>query len=106
MLSWWSEGEAGAREIYRQSLTGFLAAVAVSAAILVLFPRTWYVLSICIVASGRAFLERRRAIIFTETALIYRSTFGHGVYIPFSNIGLVEKATVPLSILMRIQLFG
>src|SRR5580700_10743969 len=105
LATWWSEGEIGAREIYRQSFTGFLATVAVSAAILVSFPRTWYVLTICIVAPCRALLERRRAIIFSETALIYRPAFSHAVYIPFSNIDSVEKSTVPVSFWMRSRLF-
>jgi|ERR1700677_1915517 hypothetical protein len=105
MSSWWSEGETGAIQVYRQSFTGYLATVAVSAAILVLFPRTWYVLILCILIPCRAFLERRRAIIFTETALIYRPAFSHAIYIPFSNIESVGKSTVPLSFWMRSRLF-
>ena|ERR1700733_8633826 len=105
MPSWWSEGEAGARTIYRQSYTGFLATAAISAAILGLFPRTWYVLTLCILIPCRAFLERRRAVIFTDTALIYRPAFSHVVDIPFSHIESVEKSTVPVSFWMRSQLF-
>ncbi|HXN16710.1 MAG TPA: hypothetical protein VN875_00125 [Candidatus Binatus sp.] len=39
MSSWWSEGETGAIQVYRQSFTGYLATVAVSAAILVLISK-------------------------------------------------------------------
>jgi hypothetical protein len=106
-LAWWSEGEVGAEQIYRQSFAGFFVALATSAAILVLFPgaRSWYILIICVCVTARALLERRRAFIFTDSAVVYRPAFGSPVRIEFADISSIEKGTAPVSFWLRTRLF-
>jgi hypothetical protein len=106
-LDWWSEGEVGAKQIYRQSFAGFFVALAAGAAILLLLPgaRSWYILTICVCITARALLERRRAFIFTDSALVYRPAFGSPVRIEFVDISSIEKATAPVSFWFRARLF-
>jgi len=99
ILQWWSEGEVGAKVVYRQSLTGFLITFALSMAIMVLLPamRTWYSVLVCACVTGRALIERRRAFIFTDSSLVYRPAFGSVRRIKFADINSIEKTTASVS---------
>jgi hypothetical protein len=105
--SWWSAGEVGAKHIYRQTFAGFFVALAASAAILVLFPgaRAWYILIICICVTVRALLERRRAFIFTDSAVVYRPAFGSPVHFELADVSSIGECAAPVSFWFRTRLF-
>jgi hypothetical protein len=107
IFKWWNEGETGATRIYRQSMGQFVATVAASVAVIVLLPslRTWYVMVICICISGRALAERRRALIFTDSSVIYRPVFRTVVRIQFVDVASVEECTASVSFWFRVQQF-
>jgi hypothetical protein len=94
LSQWWSEGESGARIVYRRSFSGPIAALLASLAIFWLIPslRTWYVL-IPLYVIGMGLVDRRRAIILTDTSLIYRQTFEQLIRVDFDQIISVEKCT-------------
>ena len=108
LSQWWFEGEADAQIVYRQSLNGFLAAVAASAAIFGFIPsfRTWYVLAICVCLIGRALAERRRALILTDSSITYRPAFGRGKRIELDQVVSVEKCQAPVPFWTRPGLFA
>src|SRR5712672_1901432 len=97
LSKWWREGECCARIVYRQSFNGFLATITASLVMLWLLPsfRTWYILVMCFYLTGGAFIDRRRAIILTDSSLIYRPVVGRPVSLEFAQIISVEKCTVP-----------
>jgi hypothetical protein len=107
LSQWWFEGERDAQIVYRQSYYGFLAATAAGAAILVFIPsfRTWYVLFVCVCVIGRALIERRRALILTDSSITYRPAFGRGKSIEFGQIVSVEKCQARVPFLSRPGLF-
>jgi hypothetical protein len=106
LASWWSEGEFDSSQVYRQSFNGFLVTFAMSAAVVALFPRAWYIVVLCLCISVRALLERRRAFIFSDSAVTYRPAFGPAVRIPLADIVSVEKSTAPVSFSLRSRLFA
>lgn len=108
LSQWWFEGENDAQIVFRQSFNGFLAATAASVAILVFIPnlRTWYVLIVCVCLVGRAFVERRRALIFGDSSITYRPAFGRGTRIELSQIVSVEKCQAPVPFWSRPGLFS
>jgi hypothetical protein len=103
---WWCEGELGAQQVYRQSYGGFMAAAAASAAVILFLPafRTWYVLIIFLGITTRALVERRRAFIFTDSAVVYRPAFGRGVRVEAGDVLYVENTTAAVPFSFRTRL--
>lgn len=102
----WSAGEVGAKEVYRQSLTGFFVVLALSITLLSIPAfRAWYIILAMIWLSGRAFIERRRALIFTDGALLYRPALSTPVRVNLADVISVEQCTVGAAFALRIRAF-
>jgi len=93
ILKWWSDGETNAIEVYRkQPFARFILVLAVVLAVYwspVLRPR-WYLFPMFAGGVAWAFVQRRRAIIFTDGALLYRPAVASPIRVTLADVVSVE----------------
>jgi hypothetical protein len=91
--------------IYRQSYARPALAFASSICLIWWFPflRSWQIELLCAYLIGAAFIEMRRAIILTDSNLLYRPIFGRPTTVEFSRIASVERCSAPVPSLMMLR---
>jgi hypothetical protein len=104
-LQWWREGERAEKSVYRQSFYAPVSVVVGGVALFSLVPRfrTWYAVLIFAYVAGMALIECRRAIILTDSNLIYRPAFGRLLRVELAQIGSVERCTAPVPSLAALR---
>lgn len=82
--------------IYRQSLAAPVSVVGGGVSLLWLIPkfRTWYAVIIIAYVAVMSLVECRRAIILTDSKLIYRPAYGRTLQIDLRRIESVTKCNV------------
>jgi hypothetical protein len=100
---WWRAGEEGASTVYRKGYSIPVVVVAVCLGILSIGPQTREptLLVLYALAVGRALLERRRAVIFSDDQVVYRPAMGRVRRILLRDIERVERTTIALSFLLK-----
>lgn len=105
LRSWWHAGEDGAVVVYRKGMWALLVRMSLCLIIICLFvpsiPQFRTVLPVVALPFLRGIAEGRRAIIFTDTLLIYRPPFADVLRIPIAEITSLKKALVPQSYFFR-----
>jgi hypothetical protein len=98
LSQWWRDGESGAKFVYRQSFSRFVCALGAIIGILWLLPsfRTWYIIVMFLYLSAATLADRRRAIILTDSSLIYRPVVARPINVEIAQIVSVEGCTVPV----------
>jgi hypothetical protein len=91
---WWREGENDAKTVYRLSLNVPIIVAAVGVAMFWRLQHLRFlILPIFGYEVGMFLVERRRAIIVTDSSLLYRPAFGRPARVDFAQIASVEKCS-------------
>jgi hypothetical protein len=93
ILKWWSDGETNAIEVYRKQ--PFARLIFVLALILAVYwspvlKPTWYLFPMLAGGVAWVFVQRRRAIIFTDGALLYRPAVASPIRVALADVVSVE----------------
>jgi hypothetical protein len=101
---WWRAGEDGAIAVYRQNNAIFLIVnglfLLATAPVMIGFGYP-ALLAIPLSTVARSIVERRRAIIFTPTELVYRPVFAAPIRAAFSDIVEVKEKGFTLTWMLR-----
>lgn len=90
---WWSDGETNAVKVYRKK--PFARFILVLALILLVYwspvlRPAWYLFPMLAVGGAWVFVQRRRAIIFTDRDLIYRPAVASPVRVVLADVVSIE----------------